>query len=141
MPLFHHLTCLNVYILHECVDMENLFSYTAFIQFVGAFNFAFVIDFFEEKLKSHFLNNRATSLDGFKTIESKITADIETMDQYDPITSGNKSNAKELNILKQDLRDLLNEKNIENGKIQSLLEHQHSPLLTGVLILITGLYT
>ncbi len=121
--------------------MENLFSYTAFIQFVGAFNFAFVIDFFEEKLKSHFLNNRATSLDGFKTIESKITADIETMDQYDPITSGNKSNAKELNILKQDLRDLLNEKNIENGKIQSLLEHQHSPLLTGVLILITGLYT
>lgn len=121
--------------------MENLICYTAFIQFVGAFNFAFVIDFFEVKLKAHFLNNEATSLVGFKTIESKISSDIETMNQYEPLISGNQTNEKELNQVKKDLNDLLHEKNVKDEKIKSLLNHQHSPLMTGLFFLIAGLYT
>lgn len=69
----------------------SVYDYTALVQFVGAFNFAFVYTKFDEYLHRHYINSDSRLEQQFADIKADIDADLESVEKKTAMSDMQKS--------------------------------------------------
>ena len=102
--------------------MESICEFTALIQFIGAFNFAYVFGDFDKMLKVHFFKANEYFISRFNEIKDLVETDEVSIKTMKPLklVDGN-SNEASLDKLRKDYHQLSNDKEeIEKLKKQLL---------------------
>jgi hypothetical protein len=121
--------------------LEDLNSFTALIQFMGAFNFANVYCKFHDSLSKHFFDTEETFNKQFEKSKSQITTDKESVSKMKIVkTTEGDSNEDCINDLKKDYEKLDNQHEVELNSLKSICE-QHKPNFMQPMFLIIGIYS
>lgn len=125
--------------------LTSIYEYTALIQFVGAFNFAFVYKKFETHLQDNILNSDKRLDKQFEDINADINPDMESIEQMECVTVS--CNGKTINTQKalEALRNRyknLKKRHAENRDNLKRHIHEHYTFRNaGILFLALGLYS
>lgn len=87
--------------------MISLYSLSAFIQFIGAFNFANVYEKFQDKILKYFLNIDEGFKLAYEEMEEQIVSDSASAEKMEVIdTTDGKSNREAVKNLKSKFKEL-----------------------------------
>lgn len=85
--------------------MISLYSLSAFIQFIGAFNFANVYEKFQDKIFKYFLNIDEEFKLAYEKMENQIVSDSASVEKMEAIdTTDGRSNKEAVENLKSKFR-------------------------------------
>ena len=122
--------------------MDKIYSFAPFVEFVGAFCFAFVITNWSDKLFKHILNVGKMFNVAFEQIQSDIEADRVSIENMEPLVlEDHRSTEKELSKLKRDYIELFDKKCKVKESCSNYIESYHQPHFARQLFLMSGLYT
>lgn len=103
--------------------MINLFPLVAFVQFIGAFNFANVFSRFQNTIFKHFLNTEKAFNYEFRSLENDLASDIESIEKIEPIkTNDSYSNETFIKNLQEEYQKLKEERENKRKTVKHLIE-------------------
>lgn len=103
--------------------MISLYSLSAFIQFIGAFNFANVYDKFQDKIFKYFLNIDEEFKLAYEEMEDQIVSDSASVEKMEAIeTTNGKSNKKAVENLKFKFRKLKEQSGKSKEEVKNTIE-------------------
>ena len=121
--------------------MESICEFTALIQFIGAFNFAYILGDFDKVLKEHFFKANEYFISRFNEIKDLVETDEVSIETMKPLklVDGN-SNEASLDKLRKDYHQLSNDKIEIEKKIAESEKFRQNRFITSLFLMI-GLYT
>ena len=121
--------------------MNNISSFAPFVEFIGAFCFAFVLTDWSEKLFKHILRVEEMFRTTFDSIQSEIDVDKVSLDNMDPLElKDGRTNKEELNRLKSNYSKLISQREETEAICSNHIKKYHRPHFTKQLFLMFGLY-
>lgn len=103
--------------------MISLYSLSAFIQFIGAFNFANVYEKFQDKIFKYFLNIDEEFKLAYEKMENQIVSDSASVEKMEAIdTTDGRSNKEAVENLKSKFRELKEQSGKSKEEVKNTIE-------------------
>lgn len=119
----------------------TFYSFSALIQFIGAFNFANTFERFHDSLFKYFLDVDSRFDGQFDSIENQIVTDRVSLEEMVPIeTISQGSNRKKIQGLIDEYTKLQEEKESNARVVQNTVAKYYKPHFMQSLFLLIGLY-